>query len=574
LALAVTQFGLLSEHIAVAARRNGDSWFLMLAVVIAATKVIHELAHASACRIFGAECREIGVMFLVGIPCLYCDVSDAWMLPQRWKRIMVSAAGIAAELGIAAIATLIWWFSADGVVRDLCVTIMIVCSVSTVIFNGNPLLRYDGYFILSDLVGIPNLSSQANEKLRRSVQMILWGSNPAIHVEQLGGQGSRGARNRFLLVYAVASGVYRTIVYSTILYLIYRFADGYGMGKIAGTFAIAIIGLVTAKHLGDLCRRPASGKTSRHSRPKLIAIVGVVFIIALLLIPLPRTVVAPSMVHPSQPHPIYATVAGRLVTSVRYGDQVNQGETIAQLESDDSKQEQIRLRTECERLELELDTLQKRRSIDTVANAKIPAITEALRSAEHQRALHEQQMQRLTIRAPINGTVYASDARHEEIVFTDRVADPQELLPLSPGRLGSWIDPGTAVCMLGAAVSRDAILWVRQQDIPLIRTGQSIQLLLPDYPSATIRGQITEIATEPAELVDRELFLGGLIEPNLGGEQHRRPRETMYRVRVRLNQFSENLPIRRTAFARVEVSPASLLTRVSRWLQDAFRFPS
>ena len=232
--LVVTQFGLLSEHVAIAAHRQGHSWLLMIATVVAATKVMHELAHASVCKVLGAECRAIGLMLLVGVPCLYCDVSDAWMLRQRWKRIMVSAAGMAIELAIAAIATFLWWFSADGAVRDVCVTVMIVCSVSTILFNGNPLLRYDGYFILSDLVGIPNLGSQARSALEKSIQRLLWGATPAMAAEPFGRDGSDSTKNRFLLAYAIASGIYRTIVLATIAYVFYRIAEEQGLGQLVG----------------------------------------------------------------------------------------------------------------------------------------------------------------------------------------------------------------------------------------------------------------------------------------------------------------------------------------------------
>ena len=107
----MSDVGLLSEHLATAAGRlHSGTALLILFGVLSITKILHELAHAMACKRFGGECREIGLMFLVGVPCLYCDVSDAWMLPQRWQRILVSAAGILAELTLAAIAAIVWLF--------------------------------------------------------------------------------------------------------------------------------------------------------------------------------------------------------------------------------------------------------------------------------------------------------------------------------------------------------------------------------------------------------------------------------------------------------------------------------
>ena len=126
-----------------------------LLATLAGVKVVHELAHGLTCRHYGGECRELGVMLLVFAPCLYCDVSDSWLLASRRKRIAVAAAGVLAELVIAAAALWLWWVAEPGLFRTLCLNAAVVCSAGTVLFNGNPLLRYDGYFVLSDCAGDP-----------------------------------------------------------------------------------------------------------------------------------------------------------------------------------------------------------------------------------------------------------------------------------------------------------------------------------------------------------------------------------------------------------------------------------
>src|SRR5262249_36200893 len=104
----------------------------LLAVAIAGTKILHELGHALAWRRFGGDCHEMGVMLLVFTPCLYCNVSDSWMLPSKWQRIAIAAAGMYVELFLAAACTLLWWFSAPGIFNSLCLNTMLVCSVGTV----------------------------------------------------------------------------------------------------------------------------------------------------------------------------------------------------------------------------------------------------------------------------------------------------------------------------------------------------------------------------------------------------------------------------------------------------------
>src|SRR5207237_5365510 len=93
---------------------------------------------------------EMGALFLVFSPCMYCNVSDAWTLPSKWKRIIISAAGIYVELIIAAMATFVWWNTpSQPFINNMALSLMVVCSVSTVVFNANPLMRYDGYYVLA-----------------------------------------------------------------------------------------------------------------------------------------------------------------------------------------------------------------------------------------------------------------------------------------------------------------------------------------------------------------------------------------------------------------------------------------
>ena len=102
-------------------------------------------------------------MLLVLTPCLYCNVSDSWMLPNKWHRAWIGAAGMYVEIVIASICTFLWWFSEPGLLNQLCLSTMFVCSVSTMMFNANPLLRYDGYYILADVMEIPNLRQKASD---------------------------------------------------------------------------------------------------------------------------------------------------------------------------------------------------------------------------------------------------------------------------------------------------------------------------------------------------------------------------------------------------------------------------
>jgi len=212
---------------------------LLLAVSLAVTKVLHELGHGLTCKHFGGECHEIGIMILVLTPCMYCNVSDSWMLPSKWHRAMIGAAGIFVEITLAGIATFVWWFTEPGLLHYLSLNVMFVSSVSTVLFNANPLLRYDGYYILSDLVEIPNLRQKASTILSRKMGQWFMGLEPPD--DPFLPQQNQA----FFAMYTVAAVMYRWFILASILMFLYKVFEPYGL-KVVGQAiaAMAIWGLV------------------------------------------------------------------------------------------------------------------------------------------------------------------------------------------------------------------------------------------------------------------------------------------------------------------------------------------
>ncbi|NQT15945.1 MAG: hemolysin D, partial [Planctomycetes bacterium] len=214
---------------------------IWLAVALAAAKVLHELGHALACKHFGGECHEIGILLLVFTPCLYCNVSDSWMLSSKWQRIAITAAGILVEVVLASVCTFLWWFSEPGLLNTLCLSMMFVCSVNTLLFNGNPLLRYDGYFILSDLVEVPNLSQQSKALVGGALGRFFLG------IELVDDRSLPDGKRGFLATYGVAATVYRWFVVIGILWFCHQFLKPYGLEVLAQGFAFFVItGLLIA----------------------------------------------------------------------------------------------------------------------------------------------------------------------------------------------------------------------------------------------------------------------------------------------------------------------------------------
>jgi putative peptide zinc metalloprotease protein len=182
-----------------------DNW-LLTAFVFLVTKIAHELGHGIVARSFGVAVREAGVLMLVLLPSPYMEISRAASLRNRWQRAAIGAAGMAVELLIAALAMFAWVLLEPGFLRAVALDTVMVAGVSTLVFNGNPLLRFDGYYILSDLIEIPNLQRRSNRWWAHLAEHYLFGTDPARDLIS-----TRGERVWFF-IYAPSAFVYRLVV--------------------------------------------------------------------------------------------------------------------------------------------------------------------------------------------------------------------------------------------------------------------------------------------------------------------------------------------------------------------------
>lgn len=184
---------------------------ILLALTYPVIKALHELGHAFAVRVWGGEVREMGLALMLFIPVPYVDASAASGFKERHRRVIVSAAGIMVELALAALGGLLWLNVEDGLVRDVAFTVMAVGGISTALFNGNPLMRLDGYFVLSDALEIPNLAARGNQYCLVCLQRVL------LRARQVRYPAADGFERWFLPLYCVASNFYRLIISFVVL---------------------------------------------------------------------------------------------------------------------------------------------------------------------------------------------------------------------------------------------------------------------------------------------------------------------------------------------------------------------
>jgi len=184
---------------------------LMLWLTFPIIKACHEFGHAFAVKIWGGEVHEMGIMFLVFTPIPYIDASSASAFRERWKRVVVGSAGMMVEVFIGSLALLLWVNMEPGTVRSIMYNIVLIAGISTLLFNGNPLLRYDGYYIFADLVEIPNLASRGQNYLTYLFQKYL------LKIKDLEMPVSTHGERIWFVLYTTMAFIYRIFVFTAII---------------------------------------------------------------------------------------------------------------------------------------------------------------------------------------------------------------------------------------------------------------------------------------------------------------------------------------------------------------------
>lgn len=247
-------------------------------------KALHELGHAFAVKVWGGEVHQIGIMLIVFAPVPYVDASFATAFRERHRRMVVGAAGMLVELFVAAIAMILWVLVEPGLLRTLAYNVMFIAGVSTLVFNGNPLLRFDAYYILADFLEIPNLASRANQYVFYLIERYVFGVT-----DSRSPVSARGERGWFLF-FAVASFVYRMFVYAAIV--LFVASQFFVVGVLLAVWALFTTFLTP---LGKGVKYLLTSPRLRRTRRRALAITaGFVLVLAglTLLLPVPLATVA------------------------------------------------------------------------------------------------------------------------------------------------------------------------------------------------------------------------------------------------------------------------------------------
>ena len=493
---------------------------LFMGAILILTKTVHEFGHGLMCRHYGGECHEIGFMIMVMTPAMYCNTSDSWVLPNRWHRMAIGAAGMYVELMLAAICTFIWWFTIPGWLHYLALNIMFLSSVSTLLFNANPLLRYDGYYILSDFLEIPNLAQKSKLALTSTLRVWCLGMKPV---------NSRLLPQRNIVAfatYSVASFVYRWMIMLFIFWFVMEIFEPWGLaalGYLMVTFSVFGMVVIPLYKMVKFFLYP--GRLREVKRFNLVFTLACVLTLAALvcLVPFEQYVMGECRIRPRGAQMVYVQEPGTLVNlKVAAGDRVEEGQVLAVLENREFDLELAALHGEAAKLRLDLTGYELNRNLHLDSERLITETRTALQSVDEQISLKELQVAPLTLKANRDGIVVAPPNQVRQ-PSSGRDLQSWSGSPLSQENIGAFLAPNTVVCIVADPTDFEAIVVLDQMDIKLLRPKQPVKYCVEQFRDTMLSGEVSYVSQDELSLVPRELSQsnGGpiAVKPTAEGER-------------------------------------------------------
>jgi len=266
--------------------------FAVLALVYPLMKLIHELAHGFAARYWGAQVPEAGVTLLLGIPIPYVDASASAVFPEKRRRIAVSMAGVFAEVAFASLAWIAWWMIEPGVLRGLLAQLFLMGTLSTLLFNGNPLIKFDAYYALVDALEMPGLQERSKRYLFYLIERHGFGLADARNPVYSAGE------RPWLFGYAITSGVYRVMLVFTIAWLISGLSPFLGLA-LATLWVAVRLGLPAVGGFSFLLTNPRL-ETARFRAVGLSTLIALSITFVVVFLPWPHRSISEGVIWPPE----------------------------------------------------------------------------------------------------------------------------------------------------------------------------------------------------------------------------------------------------------------------------------
>lgn len=531
-----------------------DNLFLLyLSFVV--VKICHEFSHAFACKRFGrlnrssGEVHGMGVMFLVLFPMPYVDASSAWSFRNKWHRAIVGMAGVLAELAVAAVAAVVWAQTSIGTVHIIAYNVIFVAGVSTLLFNGNPLLRFDAYYVLSDLIEIPNLAQRSRNYLHYLVKHRIWGvkklQNPAY---------SPGERIWFL-TYGPASTLYRIFISIRILLFLNNRLPPALFILVPILAVTAVVGWLIVP-LSRFIRYLATGpELARNRRRAILSTAGgfAATFVLLGLIRMPHRCRIEGFVEPSQFALVHAETDGFVTGFLPSQSAVlPEGRPLVQAVNPELQAQSESLQAQRKVLEVRYRLAQ----LEEVAAAQI--IAEQIAALDEQIARVRSELDKLSLKAPFAGTWVAPEI--------DRAQ-------------GTYLKRGDQIGFIGSLDDLIIRATAGQEIAAMIEDAErEVEIRVKGRPDVTLRGRIEKIFPAGQDTLPSEALsyiAGGSTPTRPGPRQDTRAAERFFEIRIRPSVARASRPwiadhgqdARATLFtgqrviARVSMAPKPLLVQ-------------
>lgn len=471
-------------------------------IALTFAKLCHEFGHAFMAKRAGCRVQSMGLAFMVLLPMFYTDVSDAWRVNHRRSRLLIGAGGVLAELVLAVLALLAWSLLPDGPLRTSAFMLASATWITTLVINLNPFMRFDGYFLLSDLWAVDNLQARAFALCRWRLREALFGYGEPMP------EPWQPAMTRRLLAWGYGAWLWRAVLFFGIALAVYHL-----FFKVLGIFLMLVelvwfIGLPIWKELREWWQRRDQAQPGKV----LLTGAGLFVLLALLMLPWRSSVEVPALLEASRTTALHAPLAARLKQlHVVDGQAVGQGDLLLELESPDLDSRQAIVRREIEILQLQLRR-QAGRS-ETAADAGILEQRLAEAVAEY-RGLAAQR-ERLQLRAPQAGVV-------------------RDLLPdLTAGR---WLSPADA---LARVVEPGLRLrgYLAEEELWRVEPGAEGRFIADDPARPALPVRLDEVDATGVAYLELEALSSdhhGPIAVRRDAQQRAEPVQAQYGVRLSL----------------------------------------
>jgi putative peptide zinc metalloprotease protein len=472
-------------------------------ITLGCLKVVHELGHAYTAKRFGCRVPTMGLALLVMVPVLYTDVNDAWKLASRRQRLAIGVAGVTAELACAALAVCAWGALPNGPARSVAFLVATSTWLTTVLLNASPFMRYDGYYVLSDWLEIPNLHTRAFALAQWWLRETLLGLGDPVPEDM------PPHRRRLLVAFAFLTWAYRFALFLGIAAIVYHFAI-----KILGiAMMIVEVGYFVAMPVVREALTWWRRRGDIHLGPRTALTAGAaIAIVMLALLPWRSAVEAPALLKTRQHVDIFGPEFGARVANVvvHEGDVVAKGAPLMRLASPDLDYRLGRARTEIETLEWQLGA----RGADPETLARSQVIEREYEAARAEYSALLDQQSRLDVAAPVAGQVVD-------------VADA-----LEPG---TWLAAKSRLMSVVDPTQMTVVAYVDEADLDRISVGDSATFFAEADPRITFSLRVIEIARASTRLLAEPALastLGGPIAVRAQKQNELAPDRTIYRVEL------------------------------------------